>query len=104
MKRKLLLIAFTLNILAFVYFIVPFLIIVLFKVDQFDVTYLVYFSIPGRSILIILLIGIIYLWIDNLRFIINNKKEAKHLLLIIFLHWIYSPIFFIKHRKENSKI
>lgn len=102
MKNKLLSIAFILNLLAFVYFIVPFLIIVLFKVEQVDITYWCYISKIGRTVLLVILAGIIYLWIDNIKYITKNNKGTKHLLLLIFLNWIYSPIFYIRHRRNKD--
>lgn len=100
--KKLLYIAFYLNLLVFVYIVVPFVIVALFKVRQIDITYWCYFSVIGRIVLSVLLLGILFLWFDNIRFFLKYDKNTNRLLLLIFISWVYSPIYFLRRDKYRD--
>ena len=97
--KKILRLAYYLNLLAFFYFTVPFILIAFLKIKQIDLTYWCYFSMQGRSALLFIMLGIVTLWLNNIIYLFKYDKDNKRLLLLIFLSWIYSPIYFKKREK-----
>jgi hypothetical protein len=100
--KKLLFIAYYLNLLAFIYCIVPFFLVAFLKIRQIDITYLCYFSTIGRVVFSIILLGILFLWYNNIVYLLKYDKNNGRLLLLIFFSWIYSPIYFIKRYKYKD--
>ncbi len=100
MKKHLLKTSFYIHIIGLLYIIAPIICIVLKLGNINDVIHILYVSVIGRIIMLIIQISVIFLLVDNFIYFNKNDKNSNRLLLLILLNCIYSPIYFYKYRRK----
>lgn len=83
-------------LLFFLYFLSPFIVRLFVDIEITSFFQLMFKSIFGRTVFLFINIGIIYLWINNILFWKARDTKTKRLLLLIFIPFIYSPVYYLK--------